>query len=82
MISAFVINADILQVHKLLSMLQQKPADVGSKVLGLSGIYLASQRKDSIWDRKFYVITYSLNSMRPPYFYTICAERQILQFQW
>ena len=47
-ILAFVINSDILQVHKRLSVLQQKPAGVGSKVLGLSGIYLASQRKDSI----------------------------------
>ena len=45
---AFAIDSDILQVHKLLSMLQQKSAVVGSKVLGLSGIYLASQRKDSI----------------------------------
>ena len=45
---SFAIDSDILQVHKLLSLLQQKPADVGSKVLGLSGIYLASQKKDSI----------------------------------
>ena len=45
---SFAIDSDILQVHKLLSLLQQKPADVSSKVLGLSGIYLASQRKDSI----------------------------------